>query len=339
MLRRVLGSDVVENEVTPKPGLVTAIVGLRARGRKLVWPVLQLLWAGVRFCLPDGLFVVVLYLRKHGRLPRLLHPEVYTEKVLCKMLFDRSEVLPVIADKLAVRDFVAERVGSAVLTEIYGVYDSASEIRFDALPEKFVLKATHGAGFNYFAETAIDRDPDAIVSKARKWLATDFGGPRGEWCYTPIRRRLYAEEYFDFEGSDSVEYKFYCFDGELKYIKVLIGHKGYHALSRFFDLDWNTLEVAENQPNFPPDRVPRPETLEAMLEISRLLSAGFDSLRVDLYSIRGRIIFGELTVYPNAGNHRFQPIEYDRKFGAYWSRESMTYLPATVGQVLRRLLR
>ena len=73
--------------------------------------------------------------------------------------------------------------------------------------------------------------------------------------------------------------------------------------------------------------VPRPEKLAEMLEISRLLSRGFDFLRVDLYNIRNRIVFGELTSYPSAGANRFDPREYDYKFGSYWNLDSMTYLP------------
>lgn len=312
---------------------------LLPKGKKLVWPILQLGWAFVRFSLPSGLFHVVLYLRKLRRVPNLVHPVTFTEKVLCKKLFDRDELLPVIADKLAVRDFVTERVGSAILTEVYGVYNSETEILFDELPDRFVLKANHGSGYIYIVESAIDRDRDTIVSHAWEWLATDYGGPRGEWCYTPIRPRLFAEEYLEFEGDECVEYKFSCFDGEPKFVKVIIGHKGHHTASRFFDFEWNSLDVAEGQPNFPRDHVPRPENLEEMIEISRLLSAGFDFVRADLYSIRSRIIFGELTMYPNSGLHRFHPREYDRTFGAYWNRDSMTYLPATIPHVLRRLFR
>ncbi len=64
-----------------------------------------------------------------------------------------------------------------------------------------------------------------------------------------------------------------------------------------------------------------------MLEVSRKLSAGFDFLRVDLYSNHGRIVFGELTNYPNGAAYKFEPLMYDMRFGSYWPRKSMTYLP------------
>ena len=299
----------------------------------------KLVRSALRFFLPDGLFLVVIYVIKQRRVPNLIRPTTFSAKVLCKMLFDRNELLPIIADKLAAREFVTERIGSDFLAKIYGIYNKETEIQLDDLPDKFVVKANHGSGFIYFVESGIDRDSDVIVSHAKKWLTTNYGTRYAEWSYKSIRPKLFAEEYLETEGDYFIDYKFYCFDGEPKYLKVLIGNKGHFDASRYFDFNWNTFEVAEAQPNFPRDFFPRPKLLVEMIEISKLLSAGFDFLRIDLYNIGDRIIFGEFTNYPNAGVERFHPREYDRRFGAYWNQDSMTYLPTTVPQALRMLLR
>ncbi len=273
------------------------------------------------FALPDCVGLTALYLIKHRRLPNLLRPSALSEKTLCKMLFDRNELLPIISDKLAVRDFVRSRVGSAVLKKIYAVYENETEIRLDDLPDRFVLKANHGSKMNYFVESAADKNPDIIVPIARRWLTTNYGRQNGQWAYKSICPRIFAEERLE-----NIEYKIFCFDGEPKFLKVLVGLKP-DRRSRFFDLDWNTFEVAEISPNFPRDMISRPANLTEMVEISRRLSRGFDFLRVDLYNIRNKIFFGELTNYHSAAMQRFHPREYDYKFGSYWNPDSMTYLP------------
>ena len=283
--------------------------------------------AVLRFALPDRQFLIVRYLIKQVRIPNLTRPSTFNEKVLCKMLFDRNELLPIISDKLAVRDFVRARVGSAILTKIYAVYDGDIEIRLDDLPDKFVLKANHGSNFNYFVESAAYKIPEIIAPCARKWLTTNYGLQNGEWAYKSIHPKIFAEEYLEPEGNDLIDYKFFCFDGEPKFLKVIVRDK-LGGRSRYFDLNWNTYQVADQHHlNFPQNMVPRPENLAEMLEISRLLSRGFDFLRVDLYNIRNRIVFGELTSYPNAAAQRIYPREYDYKFGSYWNLDSMTYLP------------
>ncbi len=294
-------------------------------GRLLV-PCKKAIKLALLFAVPDLLFLTARYLIKQGRFPNLIRPSAFSEKVLCKMLFDRNELLPIIADKLSVRDFVRARVGSEVLKTIYAVYGRETEIRLDDLPDRFVLKANHGSGLNYFVESDADKNPDTIVRLVRKWLTTNYGRRNRQWAHKSIHRKVFAEEYLEPEGNDLINYKFFCFDGEPRYLKVPFGPPSGRR-SRFFDLDWNTFEVVEGQPNYPPNMVPRPGYLAGMLEIARLLSRGFDFLRVDLYNIRNRIVFGELTNYPAEANHRFLPREYDYRFGSYWKPESMTYLP------------
>ena len=275
---------------------------------------------------PDAVFLVLRHVVAQKRIPSLTRPTAFTEKVLCKMLYDRNELMPVVADKVAVRDYVEARVGPGVLSRLYAVYDSEDDIRLDELPDRFVLKANHGSGLNHFVDGPGDKDPEIIRSIAREWLNTNYGDHWGEWAYQPIKPRVLAEEYLDLEYDHTVDYKFFCFDGEPRFLKVVYGQRS-GGEGRFYDVDWNTFDVYERKGAFPEDLIPRPENLAEMTEICRKLTQGFDFLRVDLYNIDGRIVFGELTNYHNASRHRFHPREYDFKFGAYWRRESMTYLP------------
>ncbi len=301
---------MLPERVTRKQRMAPRVLGLR-----------KAIKTALLFAFPDGLVLTARYLIKQRRIPNLIRPSALSEKALCKMLFDRNELLPIISDKLAVRDFVSSRVGSAVLKEIYAVYENETEIQLDDLPDRFVLKANHGSKMNYFVESAADKNPDIIVPIAHKWLTTNYGRQNGEWAYKSIHPRIFAEE-----SLENIEYKFSCFDGEPKFLEVIVGLLP-GGRSRFFDLDWNTFEVAEIQPNFPRNMISRPANLAEMVEISRRLSRGFDFLRVDLYNIHNGIFFGELTNYHNGSFNTFRPREYDYKFGSYWNPGSMTYLP------------
>ena len=49
-------------------------------------------------------------------------------------------------DKLAAKDYVAQRIGEQYIIPTLGVWDSAENIDWDSLPNQFVLKTTHGGG-------------------------------------------------------------------------------------------------------------------------------------------------------------------------------------------------
>ena len=107
-------------------------------------------------------------------------------------------------------------------------------------------------------------------------------------------------------------YKILCFDGEPKYIWI-----GSNYAPMWFDLystDWKNMHVLWGYEGGP-DYLPRPKTLDALLETARKLSQGIPHVRVDLYSIGGTIYFGEYTFYTWAGLKIIEPKEWDLKLG------------------------
>ena len=76
--------------------------------------------------------------------------------------------------------------------------------------------------------------------------------------------------------------------------------------------------------------VEKPPHWETMLEIATKLSQGTDFVRVDLYDLPDRVVFGELTNYPNTGDVTFDPPEYDDYFGSFWNY-SRSYYQARPG--------
>ena len=56
------------------------------------------------------------YFVHHKRLPDLASPTRFTEKVIRRKLVDRDPRLPIMADKIAVKEFVATILGAPYVT-------------------------------------------------------------------------------------------------------------------------------------------------------------------------------------------------------------------------------
>ena len=112
------------------------------------------------------------------------------------------------------------------------------------------------------------------------------------------------------------DYKFYCFDGKVKYLYVSVGLEN-HATARisFLTPDWQFAPFGRLDYQRLEELPRKPAMFERMLEIAQMLSSGHSFLRVDLYNIEGKIYFSELTFSPCAGFMPFKPAEYDRVLG------------------------
>ncbi len=82
----------------------------------------------------------------------------------------------------------------------------------------------------------------------------------------------------------------------------------------FYDIDWQRINASSDHENFESD-IPKPENFAQMLRIAERLSEDFPEVRVDLYNIKGKIYFGELTFYPWSGYVQFEPDEFDYQLG------------------------
>ena len=61
--------------------------------------------------------------------------------------------------------------------------------------------------------------------------------------------------------------------------------------------------------------VPRPENLEKMIDIAEKISQGFPQVRVDLYNVKGKIYFGEMTFTAFSGMNNHFTMEFQRMIG------------------------
>jgi hypothetical protein len=74
------------------------------------------------------------YLREHhGHKPRLLRPGRFTEKMQWRKLFDLDPIYTVFCDKVATREFVAQRIGSDALVPLLWLGRDPAALSLDTL--------------------------------------------------------------------------------------------------------------------------------------------------------------------------------------------------------------
>jgi TupA-like ATPgrasp len=264
--------------------------------------------------MPDSIYLRLMFLLKTGRILHLRNPKTYSEKIQWIKLHGALERYSPYVDKYEVRRYVADTIGPEHLVPIIGVWDDFEEIPFDSLPDQFVLKATHGYGYNFICRDKSSLDKVRLSQTTKDWLSKNFYVTDREPQYRYIRPRLIAEAYLQDESGALRDYKFPCFDG-VPYLVQVIGDRARGTTESFYDRQWNLLPVQEE--GFPNAAYPieRPALLDEMFDVAARLAAGFPFVRVDLYCVDGRIYFGELTFTPCNGFITYTPGSFDRELG------------------------
>jgi hypothetical protein len=251
----------------------------------------------------DELYLRLLYRGEMGKKLHLTPPRTFDEKLQWLKLHDKNPIYPQLCDKIAVRDFVRERVGDTHITPIFGIWDDPDKIDFSTLPEQFVLKCTHDSGGVILCPNKSELDRDAVRASLKKWLMRDYSIAGREWPYHFVPRRVFAEAFLPGTiGARPDDYKFYCFDGVVRIILLCTNHRKTHTDYLYFDTELRPYPINALSIALPKDyKMPIPPHLNEMLEIARQLSAGFPHVRVDLFDTPGGVRFGEITLYDRSG--------------------------------------
>lgn len=273
----------------------------------------------------DELYLRLLYRGVMGKALHLNPPVTYNEKVQWLKLHDKNPIYSQLCDKIAVRDFVRERIGDAYFTPIFGIWDDPDQIDFSTLPEQFVLKCTHDSGGVILCPNKAELDFDAVRASLKAWLKRDYSIAGREWPYHFVPRRVFAEALLPgTNGERPDDYKFYCFGGEVCFILFCTNRRKAHADYFYFDAELRPFRVNEITNTLPKDyRLPRPQHFEEMQEIARRLSAGFPHIRVDLFETPLGVRFGEMTLYDQSGLNDDFSDAGDREMGEALNLETI----------------
>jgi len=257
----------------------------------------------------------------HEYLPHLRHPRTFSEKICNRKLFNPVPRAAMLADKFAVREFVAERGYPEILNELLLVTKHPEEIDFSKLPQRFVIKATHGSGWNIVVRNKDEIVPEDIVRQCKIWMNQVYETEHRELHYRDIPPTIIIERFlFDEKHEIPLDYKLLVFHGTCHFIQVEYGRFAQHTQT-IYNTKWEPQDYTRGYPRGIIDSK-RPATLDRMIEIAEGLARDIDFCRVDLYSVNDRdVYFGEMTLTPGAGFSRFRPHAngaYDFLLGSYW---------------------
>jgi hypothetical protein len=273
----------------------------------------------IRPLLPRWFVLIREHRRVHGQLPNIVCPTTFSEKILHRNLFDRRPLLREIADKAAVRSYVEARLGAQVLPQLYWLTTQPESIPFDDLPDKFVVKPTHGSGWFEVVTDKSTLNRVALLDTCADWLKRSYYDETGEIVYKHIRPRILVEQFID-DGSGGLpsDYKLFVFGGRVEFIYVVTDRLTNHK-RRLYSRAWEKLDVRLESAEAEGEG-PRPPHLLDMIAAAETLGRDWDFIRVDMYDTPTQFYFGELTMTPGGGRFRFDPKEYDRYLGSLWKR-------------------
>lgn len=270
------------------------------------------------------------YQKRTGKPLDFNNLRTFTEKLQWIKIFDATPLKSRLADKYAVRSWVAEKIGDEYLIPLLGVWENFDDIDFDALPNQFILKCNHGWNMNIVVRDKKSLDLRAARERLNGWLAVDFGAQQNlEIHYSPIDRKIIAEKFMaNGDLPDLIDYKFVCFNGKVIYCQYLTDRSTNLKLN-YFDENWKitTVERSDHPHSDHPEKIPPPKNFELMKKLAATLAEGFAFVRVDFYEIEGRVYFGEMTFTPGAGNFSYKSKGTDEYLGSLLKLPALTTPP------------
>ena len=263
--------------------------------------------------------------KKKNKVLNLDNPKTFLDKIQWLNLYDSTPIKTKLSDKYLVREWAREKIGEKYLIPVLGTYNKFEEIDFEKLPEKFVIKCSHGRSYNYYVkDKTLLNMTDAKIT-LDKWLNKNFAFQSGlELQYRDIHPKIIIEAYIDNDMGDLINYEFICFNGKPEFIKVDI--KILFMPNRYvFDVNWNLLSSKLSTYDFKFPAPKKPKKLEKLLELVSILSYNFTFVRISFYIINDKIYFSEVKFsFSNEIEDRIPKI-YDRKLASLIQLPKLAY--------------
>ena len=229
-----------------------------------------------------------------------------------------------LADKFEVRKYVERHGFGDILTKCYGVWDKTEDINFDKLPRAFVLKCTHDCGSTLIVKDKKELNIEYTLEFLNRHLNERIGYKTCEPHYNHIKPRVMAEEIIPFDDNVSfsiIDYKFWVLGGKCKYCMLVYDRQseengGNYVLDLYEVNPWKQCEgLISAYDNRYKRTMEEPENLLEMVHIAESLGEEFPQVRVDLYNVKGKIYFGEMTFTSQGGRMSYYTEEFQNKLG------------------------
>jgi hypothetical protein len=264
----------------------------------------------------DQIYLKILFRYLMGKSCDIENPITYSEKLQWLKVYDRNSLYTQLVDKYEVRKYIKEKIGEEYLIPSLGIWNYFDEVDFGQFPNQFVLKCTHDSGGLVVCKDKSKFDKKMARKKIEHCLKRNYFINHREWPYKNVRPRILAEQYIiDESGYELKDYKFFCFDGKVKALFIATD-RGADTKFDFYDAKFNHLPFTNGHSNAGKS-IQKPRNYEDMIRIAEELSQGIPHVRVDLYNVDGKILFGEMTFYHWSGLMPFEPEKWDYIFGEW----------------------
>ena len=270
------------------------------------------------YILSDKSFIKKIYKERMGKEINLSDPKTFCEKQNWLKLYDRKPIYTVMVDKYLAREFVAERIGEDYLVPLLGAWDSADDIDFSLLPNKFVLKCNHNSDVTICTDKS-SLDIEKVRKELNEQLKIDYYTHKREWAYKNVPRKIICEKFMEnTNGENLVDYKLFCFNGIPKFVMVNSNRFGKEGVKvDMYDMQWKHMEMQDGHYPNAGDIFAKPACLDEMCKLAEILSKDTSSLRVDFNYWDNKLYFGELTFFHSAGLESFMPEKWDKILGEW----------------------
>lgn len=249
------------------------------------------------------LYLSGLYRINFGHKMNWEHPQSFNEKLNWCKVYNRIDLYTTLADKYAVKQFVADRIGKEYVVENYGVWENWDEVDFSKLPDQFVLKCTHDSGGAFICRDKSTFDKENIGRLIKKNLKKNLYYGMREWPYKNIPPRIIADRLLDdHTGKELRDYKWWCFNGKPQFMYCTI--KGENLYENFYDMDFHPVAINHGFPRHKPE-FEKPNNFELMKDLAAKLADGIPFVRIDFFDVDGHVYFGEFTFFDWAGMQPF----------------------------------
>lgn len=267
--------------------------------------------------LSDEKYLKLVYFVEFKKKLDLNNPQTFNEKLQWLKLYDRKDIYTTMVDKYEAKKYVANIIGEKYIIPTLGIYDKFDDINLDSLPNQFVIKCTHDSGSVVIVKDKSKFNYLEAKKKINKGLKNNSFYYGREWPYKNVKPRIIIEKYMEDNSTKELrDYKFFCFNGEPKFMFMATDRQIGATKFNFYDLDFNLLPFIQGHPN-DTRKIEKPKSFNKMIELSKKISPKNPQIRVDFYEINGKVYFGELTFFHYSGFTKFEPDEWDYKFGKY----------------------
>lgn len=266
----------------------------------------------------DVAYLKDLYYKRTGDVLSLSNPQTFNEKLQWLKLYWRNSRAYQYADKYYLPQILKDIGLEDLIPERIGVFNNASQIDFQQMPQSFVLKASHASGYNLIVTDKALVDENRTRKVFEKLLQIRYYALKYEWPYEKIIPRIICEPLIHVSSLWPIDYKFHCFNGQVRFCEILnaipdqatleepielIVDKEFKHLG--FSFGYDNCAFYQKSPDF-----------NRMVKYAEALSKPFPYVRVDLLNISSGIVkLGEFTFFPGAGYDCISPKQFQMELG------------------------